>query len=323
MAKKALARDETPFDYDVCLSFAGEDRLYVSRVAATLRDRGVRVFYDAYERVGLWGKDLYVHLDDVYHHSARYCVLFASKNYAEKLWTNHERESAQARAFEENAEYVLPARFDDTKIPGLRPTVGYVDLRDTTAEELAELIVKKLGVRARKNYLPPIPDRLYSRIKAKSAKARERVWADASEFMGALKRTSPDERKVIFEFFLNGCTVELPANVHINIDLLRRYTDFAPNKLKRLLGGLQSLGFFTSLREDDETDGHLGRYEMLVLEWHNMSADDSRADGNATEVACQMISATAEERCESCMRLALGQLDFSSLSTVTTEAEAH
>jgi hypothetical protein len=322
MAKKAPNRDESVFDYDVCLSFAGEDRPYVGRVAAALKSRGVRVFYDEYEKVGLWGKDLYVHLDDVYRNSARYCVLFASSSYAGKLWTNHERESAQARAFEENSEYVLPARFDDTKIPGLRPTVGYIDLRNTDPTELTELIVKKVGIQPLANYLPPVPDRLFERLGVDDDEQMDAVQRDAWDFIGVLKRMSLDERTVVFELFLNGCPTELPENVHINVDLLRRYTGFAPNKLKRLLGGLQSLGFYASLREDDETDGHLGKYEMLVLEWHNMSVEDE-ADGNATMVACEMVLGAAEEHCETCRKAALERLDFSSLATVTTRAAEH
>src|SRR5439155_16540320 len=99
--------------YDICLSFAGEDRQYVDGVAAALRARAVRVFYDRYEQAELWGKDLYAHLDEVYRRSARYCVVFVSSHYAAKVWTNHERKSAQARAFSEAREYVLPAKFDD------------------------------------------------------------------------------------------------------------------------------------------------------------------------------------------------------------------
>jgi hypothetical protein len=64
MVTKRAKRDS--FEYDVCLSFAGEDRAYVEQVAEALAARGVRVFYDVYERVDLWGKDLYVHLADVY-----------------------------------------------------------------------------------------------------------------------------------------------------------------------------------------------------------------------------------------------------------------
>jgi hypothetical protein len=111
------------FAYDVALSFAGEQRTYVEKVAAALRRRGVRPFYDDYDKASLWGKDLYEHLDWVYQKGARYCVLCASEAYAAKVWTTHERRSAQARALQASEEYVLPVRFDDTEIPGLRPTV--------------------------------------------------------------------------------------------------------------------------------------------------------------------------------------------------------
>jgi hypothetical protein len=130
--------------YDVALSFAGEDRKYVEQTAKALKRRGIKTFYDRYEVAELWGKDLYTHLDYIYRQRSNYTVMFISKHYATKLWTNHERKSAQARAFEESKEYILPARFDDTEVPGLLPTVGYVDLRNTTPTQLAELISRKL-----------------------------------------------------------------------------------------------------------------------------------------------------------------------------------
>ncbi len=132
-------------EYDVAFSFAGEDREYVEAVADSLRKVGVLVFYDRYEEAALWGKNLYDHLRSIYTEAAEYTVMFVSDAYARKLWTNHERESALARAFSEHREYILPARFDDTEVPGLLKTTGYVDLRQKTPEELASLIVRKLG----------------------------------------------------------------------------------------------------------------------------------------------------------------------------------
>ena len=132
------------FEYNVALSFAGEDRAYVEKVAKYLKEKGIEVFYDDYEKTKLWGKDLYVHLDEVYQKKARYCVMFLSCHYAEKLWTNHERISAQARAFIEKREYILPARFDNTEIPGIPPTIGYIDLRSLEPEEFGKLIIEKL-----------------------------------------------------------------------------------------------------------------------------------------------------------------------------------
>jgi hypothetical protein len=132
-------------EYEVVLSFAGEDRPYVERVAHILRANEVSLFYDNYEEVILWGKDLVEHLHKVYSGSARFCVMFISKHYAEKVWPTHERRSAFEKAIETKEEYILPARFDDTEIPGLRKTIGYVDLRHKSPEQLAALILQKLG----------------------------------------------------------------------------------------------------------------------------------------------------------------------------------
>ena len=58
----AISVDRGSREYDVSLSFTGEDREYVEQVASGLRHQGVRVFYDRYEEANLWGKDLCVHL---------------------------------------------------------------------------------------------------------------------------------------------------------------------------------------------------------------------------------------------------------------------
>ncbi len=131
--------------FEIVLSFAGEDRDYVDQVAELLKGNDVSLFYDAYEEATLWGKDLVEHLHQVYSGSARYCVMFIAKFYAEKMWPSHERRSAFERAIETKEEYILPVRFDDTVLPGLRKTIHYIDLRKKTPEELAVLILKKLG----------------------------------------------------------------------------------------------------------------------------------------------------------------------------------
>lgn len=131
-------------EYDVAISFAGEDREHASQLARKLRATGVRVFYDRDEEGQLWGEDLYVHLADVYGAKARFCVMLVSRHYVGKLWTRHERQSAQARAFRDNGAYILPLRLDDTKIPGLSDTLGYIDLRTATMDHVVRLIMDKL-----------------------------------------------------------------------------------------------------------------------------------------------------------------------------------
>jgi hypothetical protein len=135
------------FEYDVVLSFAGESRKIVEPIAALLRDANVSVFYDKFEEAKLWGKNLYAHLSDVYNKKGRYCIIFVTKEYNEKIWTTKEREAAQARALREPSEYILPIKLDDTELPGLEDTISFLDLRDpsTTQEKIVSLVLQKLG----------------------------------------------------------------------------------------------------------------------------------------------------------------------------------
>ena len=137
------------YKYDVALSFAGEERNIAELIASRLSDRNIRVFYDAFEQAELWGKNLYEHLSYVYSDAAKYCVILLSDNYSKKSWTNLERQNAQARAFREKNEYILPIRLDKTEIPGLPETVGYISLDKSSVNEeainkIVELIIKKL-----------------------------------------------------------------------------------------------------------------------------------------------------------------------------------
>jgi len=137
-------KSEADYEYDVALSFAGEDRAVAETLASLLRQDGVRVFYDLYEQAQLWGKDLYQHLTSVYRDKAQYCIVFASRPYAEKLWPRHELRQAQARAFQENREYLLLLRLDDTELPGVNATVGYVDLRKHDIQRVRQLVLAKV-----------------------------------------------------------------------------------------------------------------------------------------------------------------------------------
>jgi|JI6StandDraft_1071083.scaffolds.fasta_scaffold00341_3 hypothetical protein len=137
--------EDVEFKYEVAFSFAGEDREYVEAVAKYLEDRKVKVFYDKFEEIDLWGKDLGIHFDYLYSKAARYCIPFISKHYKDKIWTRHEIRTAISKSIESNQEYILPARFDDTEIEGIRGTIAYINLNKISPQEFGELIIKKLG----------------------------------------------------------------------------------------------------------------------------------------------------------------------------------
>jgi hypothetical protein len=84
------------------------------------------------------------------HHLSAICpfcqrLTLPACSYAAKVWTRHERRSALARAITESYEYILPARFDETDLPGLQPTIAYLDLREVAPATLIEYLLEKLG----------------------------------------------------------------------------------------------------------------------------------------------------------------------------------
>ncbi len=132
------------FPYDVALSYASEQRNYVKRVYGRLLELDIETFYDEGDVATMWGEDLVEYLENVYRVWARFCVVFVSRDYVEKPWPRFEAQSALARAVEEKGAYVLPVRFDRTKLPGLRPSISYISAKRYPPERVAEFIRKKL-----------------------------------------------------------------------------------------------------------------------------------------------------------------------------------
>lgn len=135
------------FKYDVAFSFAGEDREYVEQVALFLKEKNIAVFYDYFEEENLWGKNLVSYLEEIYTYKSKYCVIFISKYYVQKEWTSYESAAAMVRMLNSNLkqiEYILPVKFDETKVPGVLSTIGFIAGKRKSPEELGNLIIKKL-----------------------------------------------------------------------------------------------------------------------------------------------------------------------------------
>lgn len=158
--------DTSTKTYDLALSFAGEDREVAEAIAMKLRRRRYRIFYDRFEQASLIGEDLTTKLGDIYEKGSRYCLILISKNYLEKPWTNHERQFALSRALRERGAYILPLKLDGIDLPGLSPTIGYLDLRNSSIPEVCSLLAQKLG--------PPLATEDASNAKARVTKSKIR-----------------------------------------------------------------------------------------------------------------------------------------------------
>ena len=141
----------TDFIYDVAISFAGEDRRVARDLATRLFARNYRVYYDEFYRADLLGVNLRERLDAVYGEQSEHCIIVVSESYATKVWTRLEFKSAMDAAFmRRRDDYVIPLRLDDAELPGLRPTISYLDLRELDRsnpdlEDAVEMLAIKLG----------------------------------------------------------------------------------------------------------------------------------------------------------------------------------
>lgn len=135
------------YDYDVAVSFAGEDRSTVLELVRFLEDRGLLVFYDFDQQAQLWGKDLRKVLADVYANRAKYMLVCLSEHYPEKDWPTFEFEVGKEAADKRTEEYLLPLVFSEEvpKMVGLPSTVAHLSLKTMTAEQVADALADKVA----------------------------------------------------------------------------------------------------------------------------------------------------------------------------------
>jgi ABC-type oligopeptide transport system ATPase subunit len=133
------------YAYDVAVSFAGNDRPTVKSFVDDLKNLGLSVFYDFDQQALLWGKDIREKLSEVYANEAQYMVVFLSKSYPERDWTDFELSIGKEAAEKRTEEYLLPLRLDDVKVVGVKTTTGYIDLRQTSIQEVATVLADKIN----------------------------------------------------------------------------------------------------------------------------------------------------------------------------------
>jgi TIR domain len=137
--------DSIPDRFDVALSVAGPQRHLAADLASRLKKAGFEVFYDENYKSDLWGEDLAAVFQQIFGERSRYCVIFKSREYAERMWTNFERQNAVARAIKERGKaYILPVEIDSVDLPGIPTTISHISMKDSSIEEISGLLIGKL-----------------------------------------------------------------------------------------------------------------------------------------------------------------------------------
>ena len=132
--------------YQIALSFAGEQRPLVAAVAERLaaalgRDQ---VFYDRFHEAELARPDLDLYLQQLYHERSRLVVVFLGADYQRKEWCGLEWRSVRDLIKSKRSEQIMLVRVDDGALPGVFGIDGWVEARGRDPGELADLILERL-----------------------------------------------------------------------------------------------------------------------------------------------------------------------------------
>jgi hypothetical protein len=138
--------------FKVALSFPGEKRPYVSKVARQLRKTLGKdaVFYDFDYQAQLARPNLDTLLQDIYRNRSQLVVVFLCSEYERKDWCGLEWRAIRDIIKSRDDRSVMFVRFDNSSITGVFSLDGYIDATKTSEGQLTKLINQRL-----QHYQPP------------------------------------------------------------------------------------------------------------------------------------------------------------------------
>ena len=104
-----------------------------------------RVFYDEFDKVGLWGQELFNYLHNVYSEQSRFCLILFSHRYRTRAWTRLELRAAQTRLLEERESYILPIAIDEGAVPDEFASIGYWPFEAGDEQRIADAAEEKIN----------------------------------------------------------------------------------------------------------------------------------------------------------------------------------
>ena len=133
--------------FAVALSFPGEHRVFVGKVASALRSAfgEQRVFYDRFHEGELSRPNLDLALQQIYGDESDLVVVFVCGEYVEKEWCGVEWRTVRSvmKSKARQDEDVMFLRFDDKPLEGHLPIDGFMDISKKTPRAVADSIIRR------------------------------------------------------------------------------------------------------------------------------------------------------------------------------------
>jgi len=135
-----FSENERSYEFDIAISFAGEDRELAKIFSDKFQIFDANVFYDKNYEINLLGKTLTKQFAKIFNEDSRFVVCLLDKYHADKIWPTFERDTFVHRVKE---EAVIPIYLDDTKFVGIPSDLYGVDLkRDRSEDKVDDAVIK-------------------------------------------------------------------------------------------------------------------------------------------------------------------------------------
>ncbi len=133
-------------NFDVAISFAGENRELAREVAERLSELDVAVFFDENFEAAYLGKRLGDEFEQVFSTGSRFVLCLLDKYHREKVWPSFERDIFLPRL---KAHEVIPLYLDSTVFPGIPSDVYGIKFQyELLAEEWRTRVDEEIVFRA-------------------------------------------------------------------------------------------------------------------------------------------------------------------------------
>jgi hypothetical protein len=146
--ERGFKGDDRDFEFDIALSFAGENRDLARIIASQLETLDCAVFFDELFEANFLGKTWSAKFKQIFQEQSRFVVCLLDHNHNTKIWPTFERECFAPRVPD---EAVIPVYLDDTVFVGIpKDLVGIKfrrDTRKTLEDDVLDNIVFKIGER--------------------------------------------------------------------------------------------------------------------------------------------------------------------------------
>ena len=130
-------KSETTKRYQVFLSYASADKEIAHRIVNELRERGICVWFDAYE---LQFGDSIVEAVENAISASDYLIVLLSPNSANSVWVQKELGAALSGELTSRDITLLPVLIADCDIPPILASYQYLDLRTDFEQGVARLV---------------------------------------------------------------------------------------------------------------------------------------------------------------------------------------